>query len=120
MNVKNSAVAVILIGATAPFLYGDFTYQSTGKITGGALVGMMKLSFAGAFSKDARKVMDPISSTTSIKGNRMVTKAADSSTVVDIDKETITTVNLRPKNVFGGYLRADETGDGEIMPYFQT
>ncbi len=95
MNVKNSALAVILIGAAAP-LYGDFTYQSTSKITGGALVGMMK--FAGAFSKDARKVMDPISSTTSIKGNRMVTKTADSSTIVDIDKETITTVNFAQKS----------------------
>jgi len=42
-------------------LRADFTYESTTKITGGALVGMMK--FAGAFSKDARKMMDAIPST---------------------------------------------------------
>ncbi len=95
MTVQKSALNLFLICAAAANLYGDFTYESTSRITGGALVGMMK--FAGAFSKDARKVMDPISSTTSIKGNRMATKTADSSTIVDIDKETITTVNFAQK-----------------------
>ncbi len=95
MTVHKSALISFLICAAAANLYGDFTYESTSKITGGALVGMMK--FAGAFSKDARKTMDPISSTTSLKGNRMVTKTADSSTIVDIDKETITTVNFAQK-----------------------
>ncbi|MGI8989527.1 MAG: hypothetical protein ACR2I2_08070 [Bryobacteraceae bacterium] len=95
MTAQKSALTLVLICAATPFLYADFTYDSTSRITGGALVGMMK--FAGAFSKDARKVMDPISSTTSIKGNRMVTKTADSSTIVDIDKETITHVDFARK-----------------------
>ena len=41
--------------------FADFRYQETTKITGGAMVGMMK--FAGAFSKDAKKAMEPITST---------------------------------------------------------
>ncbi len=91
---KTTVTAIFLLCA-APSLFADFTYESTSKITGGALVGMMK--FAGAFSKDARKVMDPIPSTTAIKGNRMVHKTNDSASVIDIDKETITNINYAQK-----------------------
>ena len=59
------------------------------------MVGMMK--FAGAFSKDARKAMDSIKSTTSIKGNRMVHRTADSASIIDLDKETITQINYAKK-----------------------
>src|SRR5436305_7936372 len=59
------------------------------------MVSAMK--FAGAFSKDARKAMDPIKSTTSIKGNRMVHRTADSASIIDIDKETITQINYAKK-----------------------
>jgi hypothetical protein len=86
---------LVLIGIPAVNLQADFTYDQTSKITGGALIGMMK--FAGAFSKDARKTMDPIQSTIAIKGNRMVHKTADSATITDIDKETITHINYAAK-----------------------
>jgi hypothetical protein len=95
MTVVRSAVTAILACCAAPYLYADFSYEQTTKITGGAMVGMMK--FAGAFSKDARKAMDPIKSTTSIKGNRMVHRTADSASIIDLDKETITQVNYAKK-----------------------
>jgi hypothetical protein len=95
MTVVKPAAAAILACCAVPCLYADFSYEQTTKITGGAMVGMMK--FAGAFSKDARKAMDPIKSTTSIKGNRMVHRTADSASIIDLDKETITQVNYAKK-----------------------
>jgi hypothetical protein len=88
MKLWQPALAATL--ALSP-LYADFTYQETTRITGGAMVSMMK--FAGAFSKDARKATDPIQSTVSIKGNRMARKTQDALTVTDLDQETITQVN---------------------------
>ncbi|MGI8959221.1 MAG: hypothetical protein ACR2IV_05585 [Bryobacteraceae bacterium] len=95
MSVVRSAVTGILVCCATPYLYADFSYEQTTKITGGAMVGMMK--FAGAFSKDARKAMDATKSTTAIKGNRMVHRTADSASIIDIDKETITQINYAKK-----------------------
>ncbi|MFL6350648.1 MAG: hypothetical protein ACJ74Z_02185 [Bryobacteraceae bacterium] len=95
MTVVRSVATAILACCAVPCLYADFSYQQTTRVTGGAMVGMMK--FAGAFSKDARKAMDPIKSTTSIKGNRMVHRTADSASVIDLDKETITEINYAKK-----------------------
>ncbi|MDQ6679089.1 MAG: hypothetical protein M3Z09_17535 [Acidobacteriota bacterium] len=81
--------------AVSPVLRADFTYESTTKITGGALVGMMK--FAGAFSKDARKMMDAIPSTAIVQGSRMAHRSADSATVIDLDKETVTNIDYAKK-----------------------
>ena len=95
MRAVRAAITAILVCCAVPYLYADFSYEQTTKITGGAMVGMMK--FAGAFSKDARKAMDPIKSTTSIKGNRMVHRTADSASIIDLDKETITQINYAKK-----------------------
>src|SRR5437868_4007979 len=95
MTFGKSTLTAILVCIAAPDLHADFSYEQTTKITGGALVSMMK--FAGAFSKDARKAMDPIKSTTSVKGNRMVHRTADSASIIDLDKETITQVNYAKK-----------------------
>lgn len=76
-------------------LYADFTYEETSKITGGAIVGMMK--FAGAFSKDARRATEPINSTVAIQGNRMVRKSQLTATITDLDAETITAINFEKK-----------------------
>lgn len=93
--MKTFIVAAVGMGLASTTLRADFTYEQTTKITGGALVGMMK--FAAAMSKDARKAMDPIPATTSVKGNRMVHKSADSASIIDLDKETITHVNFANK-----------------------
>ncbi len=76
-------------------LHADFTYEETSKITGGAIVSLMK--FAGAFSKDARRATDPVNSTIAIKGNRMVRKSQLTASITDLDAETITTINLEKK-----------------------
>jgi hypothetical protein len=73
-------------------LKADFTYEQTSQITGGMMASMMK--FAGAFSKKAK---EPIKSTVSVKGNRLVSSTADSANIIDLDKETITDVNFAKK-----------------------
>lgn len=70
----------------------DFSYQQNSKITGGALAGVMRV--AGAFSSKAR---EPMTATILVKGHRMAHTSADSSQIIDLDKETITTVNYAKK-----------------------
>jgi hypothetical protein len=76
--------------ASLPML-ADFSYEQTTQLTGGALLSMMK--FAGAFSKDGRKLTHPMPETVSVKGHRMVSKNPDSATIIDVDQETITTLD---------------------------
>ena len=90
MKYIPTLVTVVLFGAAS--LNADFRYESTTRITGGALVGMMK--FAGAFSKDARKANAPQQSTTAVKGNRMLYRTADTAQIIDLDRRTITRVNF--------------------------
>src|SRR5947207_4318846 len=73
-------------------LLADFSYEQSTKMTGGSMMGMMKL--AGAFSKQAR---EPIQATVSVKGNRMVHGYKDRATVIDLDSETITEINFQKK-----------------------
>lgn len=73
-------------------MLADFSYQENSKITGGAMAGMMR--FAGAFSKQAR---EPITSTILVKGHRLAHVRPDSIEVIDVDKETITNINLKNK-----------------------
>jgi hypothetical protein len=75
--------------------FADFRYDETTQITGGSIVSMMK--FAGAFSKDAKKAMDPITSTVLVQGNRMARINPDRTEITDLDKETITTIDHKKK-----------------------
>lgn len=94
MSFRNwIALGLCTLLATPSF--ADFRYDETTQITGGALVGMMK--FAGAFSKDAKKAMDPITSTVLVQGNRMARINPDRTEIVDLDKETITTIDHKKK-----------------------
>jgi len=56
---------------------------------------MMK--FAGTFSKDAKKAMDPITSTVLVQGNLMARITSDTTEITDLEKESITTVDHRKK-----------------------
>jgi len=62
-------------------------------MSGGALVSILRLG--GPFTRKAR---EPIVSTVLIKGNRMATLGKENSTIIDLDKETITEINLSKKN----------------------
>ena len=74
-------------------LRADFSYQETTQMTGGALVSILRLG--GPFTRKAR---EPIVSTVLIKGNRMATLGKENSSIIDLDKETITEINISKKN----------------------
>ncbi|MFB3776536.1 MAG: hypothetical protein ACE141_02965 [Bryobacteraceae bacterium] len=73
-------------------LRADFSYDQTSKITGGAMASMMKV--VGVFSKSAR---EPIKTSVLVRGDVMAHTSADSATIIDVGKETITEVNFKQK-----------------------
>src|SRR5215475_6842202 len=83
----------ITIAASA--LLADFSYQETSKITGGAIVNMMQ--FAGTFSRNARQSMEPQQSSVAIKGDRMVHRNDKMATIIDVNAETITHIDMEKK-----------------------
>jgi hypothetical protein len=72
-------------------LLADFQYQETTQITGGAVMGLMKM--AGTFSSQARKADQPVTSTVLVKGNRMARIRPDSMEIIDLDRGTITQID---------------------------
>ena len=75
--------------------FADFRYDETTKVTGGTIVSMTK--FMGAFSKSARQITDPVTSTVLVKGNRMAHINQESSEIIDLDNETITNIDHAKK-----------------------
>ena len=90
MTVRRSAVVCFLMAGQV-LVAGDVSYQQTTKITGGSITSMMK--FAGAFSKDARKLGQPIVTTVAVKGNKMLRSSEDNGQITDLDAETITQID---------------------------
>jgi hypothetical protein len=86
--LKSMAVAALASG----LLLADFSYEQTSKITGGMIAGMMKV--AGAFSRQAR---EPMRSTVAVKGDRMIQGNEMHLQIIDLGKETITTVDFRKR-----------------------
>ena len=87
---------VVVIGGIAAMACGtllaDFTYQETSTITGGMVASMMKM--AGVFSKQAR---EPIQSTISVKGDRMIHRSQNRASIIDLAAQTITTIDTQKK-----------------------
>lgn len=81
---------IVLLSASAAF--ADFSYKETATITGGMMASMMKV--AGVFSKSAK---EPTESTIAIKGNRMMHRSKDSASIIDLDAETISSVDFQKK-----------------------
>ena len=79
------------LAATSVAAHADFTYQESTQITGGSIVGMMKM--VGTFSKSARQLGDPILTTVMVKGNRMTRISKDRSEIIDLDKGTLTEID---------------------------
>jgi len=86
-----AAVALGVLMAPSASLHADFSYSETTQVTGGSMLGMMKM--AGAFSKQARQIGDPVVSTVSIQGNRMSHVSPDRTQIIDLDAETITDID---------------------------
>jgi hypothetical protein len=85
--------AAFLLPAT---LYAsDYTYQQTTQITGGSLLKMMHT--VGIFSSQARHIGDPIVSTIYLKDNRLANVSPDEIQIIDLDKETITQIDVQKK-----------------------
>lgn len=84
------AAAALCLGAGS--LFADFSYQESSQITGGAIAGMLKM--ASAFSKEAGQ---PIQTAVYVQGNRMARISARRAELYDLDKETITSVDLAKK-----------------------
>ena len=76
-------------------LLADFSYQETSTLTGGAMLSMLKV--AGVFSKGAREARDPIVSTVAVKGDRMVHRSSLHTSIVDLNAQTITSIDTQKK-----------------------
>jgi len=73
------------------FALADASYQETTQITGGSLLGMMKM--ASVFSSRARQAEAPATYRVLIHGNRMVRLGPLMTEIVDLDKQTITNID---------------------------
>jgi hypothetical protein len=87
---RATALAVILALPTA--LFADYSYQETTQITGGSMLSLMKM--AGALSSQARKAGDPVVSSIFLKGNRLANVSADSIEIIDLDKQSVTHIDV--------------------------
>ena len=81
---------VVVISSSA--LRADFSYQESTQMTGGSLYDVLKLG--GPLTRGAREAQI---STVSVKGNRMVTMRKGAASIIDLDKESITEINLEKK-----------------------
>ena len=86
------AAAIVL---SARLYASDYTYQQTTQLTGGSLLKMMKT--VGVFSSQARHAGDPIVSTIYLKDNRLANVSPDEIQIIDLDKETITQIDVQKK-----------------------
>jgi len=85
--------SVLLLPATIPA--SDYTYQETTQVTGGSLLKMMHT--VGVFSSQARHMGDPIVSTIYLKDNRLANVSPEQIQIIDLDKETITQIDVQKK-----------------------
>lgn len=81
-----AALAVLVLPVRA-----DFSYEQVSQMTGGSMLRMMKMIPGGG------KATQPQTSQILLKGNRMATVTQDSISVIDLDAETMTEINLKEK-----------------------
>src|ERR1700761_2651382 len=94
VNVRKIAVLAVMASAS-PMLFADASYQETTQVTGGALTEpLKKMSF---LSKSMRDAFAPITSTTMVHGNQKAVINKDSMEITDLDRETMTHVDLLKK-----------------------
>ena len=85
--------SVLLAGSLLlqPLAFADVSYQETTQVTGGSMMGMLKM--AGAFSSQAKQAHAPITSTVMIHGSRMVRSNPHTTEIIDLDHQTITLID---------------------------
>ncbi len=89
------ALLATALALPATLYAGDYTYQQTTQITGGSLLHMMKS--VGMFSSQARHMGDPVVSSIYLKDNRLANVSPDNIEIIDLDKETVTQIDVRKK-----------------------
>lgn len=94
LNFCNVGVLALTLSMPTA-LHADYSYQETTQITGGSILSMLKM--AGTFSSQARKAGDPVVSNIYLKGSRLANVSADSIEIIDLDKETVTHVDVAKK-----------------------
>jgi hypothetical protein len=82
---------LVLCGAAERPLRADASYKETTQITGGSIVGIMKM--AGTFSSQARKADQPVTSEVYVSGNRMARVRPDGTEIIDLDAGTVTHID---------------------------
>jgi hypothetical protein len=85
-----TAFAIMLLAAFT--LSADFSYQQTSTVTGGMMASMMKV--AGVFSKRAT---EPVRSTVSVKGDKMMHRTQNEGSIIDLGAQTITRIDFQKK-----------------------
>ena len=88
---KQLCLALAATTLLQPLAFADVTYRETTQITGGSMVGMLKM--AGAFSAQARQAAQPTTSTIMIHGSRMVRSNPHTTEIIDLDQQSITYVD---------------------------
>ncbi len=94
LHSRELGVLALSLLLPAP-VFADYSYQETTQITGGSIISLMKV--AGVFSSQARRAGDPIVSSIYIKDNRMARVSPESIEIIDLDKETITEIDVAKK-----------------------
>ncbi|MGE5489087.1 MAG: hypothetical protein ACM3ZB_14830 [bacterium] len=109
-RIAFGSIAFLLAGGVA---LADFSYEQTSKITGGAMMNMVRVM--GAFSKQLR---EPMRSTFAVKGDRMAVITQQGTQVIDLASETITEINPDRKQYsvtsFADWSAALSAMDSEI------
>ncbi len=90
-TVKFVCAALII----QPLAFADASYQETTEITGGSLLGMMKM--ASVFSSRAKQAEAPTTSTVLVHQNRMVRVNPLVTEIIDLDQQTITRIDTQKK-----------------------
>lgn len=93
--MKAQLYGALLLGTLFPLTaYADFQYQETTQMTGGSMLGMMKMT--SVFNSRMRQQANaPIVSTIYVQKNRMARISSYAMEIVDLDKETVTNVDLQ-------------------------
>ena len=88
--MKMKLLAAALTALVMP-AWADFSYDQVSTMTGGSMLRMMKMVPGGG------KATQPQASRILLKGNRLATVSQDSISVVDLDAETMTSIDLKGK-----------------------
>jgi hypothetical protein len=94
-SLLNRVVLPLVLTLPTAVYAGDYTYQQTTQVTGGSLLKMMKT--VGVFSSQARHMGDPVVSTIYLKDNRLANVSPEEIQIIDLDKETITQIDVQKK-----------------------